>query len=374
MKNIRVLIYLMFVTSAGFAQINNHGLEYRFRPDSTRTGELYLNVFNFNYMRNYEFYNRFQDGYTLFGAQLEPQLVYYAHPKLLITAGVHLRKDFGNDGIYKTYPLFSVKYQNGHSTLINGVLEGNIHHRFIEPIFDFEKRITEPVEYGTQLLVNKQSFFLDAFINWKKMIYKPSGQQEQFFAGASADVSVLKSEKLDFSIPIQMLAFHQGGQIDTIADPLKTFVNTALGFKLTVPLGNFIKSFSTENYITGYRDFSNTKEQAFLKGSGIYLNAKATTSFGTIGATYWKGDAYISQGGMPIYQSVSQHINYPAYSEKDRKLLIIRYAHQKYLLPNLYMDFRFEPVIDLGATGSKKIEFFNSMFLVYKQEFRLLKK
>jgi hypothetical protein len=79
-------------------------------------------------------------------------------PRLAVTAGVHLRKDFGGRGIYRTYPLFSVKYQHGNSTLVNGVLEGNTHHRMLDPIYDFEKKITEPVEYGTQFIINSKKF------------------------------------------------------------------------------------------------------------------------------------------------------------------------------------------------------------------------
>ena len=80
MKKTLFLFILSVLFYSSEAQILNDSLEYRIRPDSARTGELYLSVHNFNYMRNYEYFNKIQDGYTLFGAQLEPQLVYYAHP------------------------------------------------------------------------------------------------------------------------------------------------------------------------------------------------------------------------------------------------------------------------------------------------------
>ena len=48
--------------------------------------------------------------------------------------------------------------------------------------------------------------------------------------------------------------------------------------------------------------------------------------------------------------------------------------HSIFLIPNLYLDFRFEPYMDLGRpAGTRKIEFSNSSFLVYKQSFKLLK-
>ncbi|MES3018033.1 MAG: hypothetical protein V4721_09650 [Bacteroidota bacterium] len=372
----KICFLLLFISSyvTTQAQIVNDSLEYRIRPDSLKTGELHLSIHNFNYMRNYEYFNKIQDGYTLFGGQLEPQLVYYAHPRLSISAGVHLRKDFGGRGIYRTFPLFSIKYQKHNTTLINGVLEGNIHHRMIDPIYDFEKKITEPVEYGTQFIIDNKSFFLDAFINWKRMIYKPSPDQEQILGGASADITLVKNSNISLSVPLQLTVFHQGGQIDITNVPLQTLVNSALGFKLRVPLKGFVSSFRSENYYTHYRDLSFTSVQAYTNGGGWFLNSGVDSKMGSLMATYWDANGFISTQGMPIYQSVSQHINHAGYTEANRKLLMIRYSYQKKLIPNLYLDFRFEPMIDLNRPkGKKKIEFSNSSFLVYKQEFRLHK-
>lgn len=356
------------------AQILNDSLEYRIRPDSLKTGELQLSVHNFNYMRNYEYFNRIQDGYTLFGTQLEPQLLYYPHPRLSVAAGVHLRKDFGGRGIYRTFPLFSLKYQKHNTTLINGVLEGSIHHRMIGPLYDFEKKITEPVEYGTQFIIDNKSFFLDAFINWKRMIYKPSPKQEQILGGLSANIYVIKNSKISLSVPVQLTAFHQGGQIDVDPQPLQTLLNTAFGFKLTLPFSGFVNAFRSENYYVSYKDFSNTSIQAFSKGDGWYLNGGIDTHYGSLTGTYWNGMDFISSNGIPLFQSVSQHINHAGYTERNRQLIFLRYSYQKKLIPNLYIDFRFEPLMDLNRpVGSRKIEFSNSSFLVYKQEFRLRK-
>ncbi len=373
MKKYLFLLLLTHSFSILFGQLKNDSLEYRIRPDELRTGELYLTVRNFNYLRNYEFFNRFQDGYTLFGTQLEPQLVYYAHPNLILTAGVHLRKDYGNDGIYKTYPLFSIKYQKGNLALINGVLEGNVAHRYIEPVMDFEKTITDPVEYGTQVVLDNHCLFLDAFVNWKRMIYKPSPVQEQIFAGLSGSLHILESQKLKMSLPFQVLAFHQGGQIDTSPDPLQTLLNTAFGVKLELPLKGFVNQLYTENYFVGYNEMSPTKQQLFSKGHGTYLNAGIGSRYGSLAASYWKGDGFISSAGMPIFQSISQQIDHPGYGEKLRELFFLRYAYQKELIPNLYFDFRVEPVFNLISSGPKSAEFYHSMFLVYKKDFRLFK-
>lgn len=372
----KIILFLLFSTifECSQAQILNDSLEYRIRPDSLKTGELHLSIYNFNYLRNYEYFNKIQDGYTLFGAQLEPQIIYYVHPRLAVTAGVHVRKDFGGRGIYRTYPLFSIKYQRGNTTLINGVLEGNINHRLLDPIYDFEKKITEPVEYGTQFIINSKSIFLDAFINWKRMIYKPSPNQEQILGGLSSEFNLIKNSSITLSLPLQFTAFHQGGQIDIVDDPLQTVVNTALGFKLKIPLNGWLRNFRTEIYLLSYKDFSFTNIRAYSRGHGWYLNAGFDSKYGSLMGTIWNGMSFISTEGMPLYQSVSQHIANAGYTEQNRRLFILRYSYQKKLIPNLYLDFRFEPLIDLNeAAGSRKIEFSNSSFLMYKQELRLYK-
>ncbi|WP_069660892.1 hypothetical protein [Arcticibacter eurypsychrophilus] len=370
----KLLLLILCIHSAQFvsAQIKNDSLEYRIRPDSLRTGELYLSIHNFNFLRNYEFFSKFQDGYTLYGTQLEPQLVYYANPKLVLTAGIHMRKDFGGKGIYKTYPLFSIKYQNKDLVFINGVLEGNIQHRYIEPIFDMERKITNPVEYGTQLQITKPSFFMDVFLNWNNMIYKYSGEQEQLFAGGTADISLFKSVRAKLTLPLQVLAFHQGGQIDTIDAPLKTIINGAAGLKFNYKLGKVFQSVFTENYLVKYIDHSSTHLQAYNSGKGLFLNAGVESKFGDLIFSYWHGNSYISSAGMPLYQSVSYNVGNEGYTEKIRELLLVRYVYKKKLVPNLYLDFRVEPAFDLGNNASKSFDFHHSLFLVYKQEFRLL--
>ena len=77
---------------------------------------------------------------------------------------------------------------------------------------------------------------------------------------------------------------------------------------------------------------------------------------------------------MPIFQSVSQKLGNETLSQKHRELFFVRYAYQKQLVPNLFLDFRVEPFIDLDTPEAKKFEFYHSLFLVYKQQFRLLKK
>jgi hypothetical protein len=368
-----ILITFLFSSYLASAQFNQSAFENRIRPDSSLTNEVHFNFYNLNYVRNYEYTNDFHDGYTLYGTQLQPQIVYYAHPNLAITAGAFIRKDFGRNGISDAKPLFSVKYHKRNLTLIFGSLEGNIQHKYIEPLYDFERTLTTPIEYGTQLLVERKKFTLDAWIAWQKMIYKGDPAKEEIIGGLSTESFLIKNDDWKLSIPAQFLAFHQGGQIDVLKEiPITTMFNGATGIKLHKDINTNIKQVYTDNYIAVYKDFSPDKRRAYQGGFGLWLNAGVESKWGSLVASYWKGNNFISIKGMPLYESVSDNLYSPGLRQSARNIVSLRYAYQKELIPHLYLDVRFEPHIDLDHTD-KQLQFNHSFFLTYKQDFKLFK-
>ncbi|MGF1923236.1 MAG: hypothetical protein ACQUHE_03580 [Bacteroidia bacterium] len=371
MKKTVLALVLFFLPLISLAQFNNEAIYNRVRPSDSLSKKLFFNFYNFNYVRNYEYSNKFHDGYTLYGSQLEPQLVYYAHPNLALVAGAYIRKDFGEEGIYEAKPLFSLKYHKRNLTLVFGSLEGNIQHNYIEPLYNFERKITTPIEYGTQLLIERENFKLDSWIAWQKQIYRGDASKEEIVGGLIAENDLFTSGHWKLSIPAQFLAYHQGGQIDVLKQvPLTTLFNGATGIKLHKAVGLNVRKVFFDNYIAVYKDFSPTKTRAYQGGFGLWLNAGIDTKWGSMVASYWKGNNFITIKGMPLYQSVSETLYDQGFKQSSRNLFALRYAYQKELVPNLYLDFRFEPHIDLNETA-KNLQFNHSLFLTYKENFKL---
>ncbi|WP_443938002.1 hypothetical protein [Pedobacter sp. MW01-1-1] len=371
----RLSLLSFFVLSFFFAsaQFPQSAFENRIRPDSSLTNEVHFNFYNLNYVRNYEYNNNFHDGYTLYGTQLQPQIVYYAHPNLAITMGAYLRKDFGSNGIYDAKPLFNVKYHKRNLTLIFGTLEGNIQHKYIEPLYDFERIITSPIEYGTQLLVERKKFNLDAWITWQKMIYLGDAAKEEIVGGLVTESTLAENNGWKFSIPVQFMLYHQGGQIDILKDiPISTVFNGAAGLKLQKTIDQRVKRVYTENYVAAYQNFSPEKRLPFNGGFGLWLNAGVDSKWGSLVASYWKGNNFISIKGMPLYESVSYNLYSNGFTQSKRNVLSVRYAYQKELIPHFYLDVRFEPSFDLDVKASQ-LQFNHSFFLTYKQDFKLFK-
>lgn len=373
-KAVLIIFILLTGYQLSWAQFDNNAIENRIRPDSNAVGEVHFNFYNFNYVRDYEYANQFHDGYTLYGTQLQPQLVYYAHPNLAIIAGAYIRKDFGDNGIHDSKPLFTLKYHKKDLTLNFGSLEGGIHHGYIEQLWDFERQITDPIQYGTQLIVEKEKWKLDAWIAWQKMIYTPSPVKEQIIGGLTAERSLWQNNGWKLSLPLQFLIYHKGGQIDTLKSvPLLTMFNGATGLKLHKEVGGNIREVYTDNYIVGYKDFSPTKIQAFQGGYGLWFNAGMDTKWGSLVASYWKGNNFQTIKGMPLYESVSSTLYDAGHKESNRSILLLRYAYQHELLPHLYLDVRVEPHVDLGTSRTEQLQFQGSFFLTYKQDFKLFK-
>src|SRR3546814_20293143 len=71
----------------------------------------------------------------------------------------------------------------------------------------------------------------DLWVSWRNMIYKPSGEQEEILGGVNTRLHLLKKEGHSLSLPIQMLGWHRGGQIDTTSLETITQVNLAAGIE-----------------------------------------------------------------------------------------------------------------------------------------------
>lgn len=373
-KTILILFFLIAGYNLTYAQFDSKPLENKILPDSNAVGEVHFNFYNFNFVRDYEYANQFHDGYTLYGTQLRPQLVYFAHPNLAIVAGAYIRKDFGDNGVRDAKPLFALKYQKKDITLTFGSLENGIQRGYIEQLWDFERQITDPVQYGTEFEINKKNFKLDAWIAWQKMIYTPSPVKEQILGGATTETTIFDSNGWKLSIPVQFLAYHKGGQIDTLKQiPIQTLLNGAAGFKLHKQTGDYIKEVYTDNYLAVFKDVSPEKRLQLQGGYGLWFNAGVNTKFGNFVASYWRGNNFLSMRGMPLYESVSSTLFDNGHLENKRSIFLFRYNYQHELLPHLYLDTRIEPHFDLGTSRKEDLQFQGSLFLTYKQDFKLFK-
>ncbi|MCH8318146.1 MAG: hypothetical protein IIA88_06570, partial [Bacteroidetes bacterium] len=305
------------------AQLDNSAFydEITIAPETEK--KLYLGINNLNFAKNNEYFNKIADGYTLFGFQLNPKLIYYPSDNVRIDGGIFLWKDFGNERFSQIAPTFTITIKKNDLRFLFGNLTGSLNHRLIEPIYDFEKIMVDRLEHGAQLILKKNWLYLDAWIDWEKMIYRDSPFREEVSGGLSTNLILFnkqdsntnegiasaspRNKSLTFEIPFQFFAYHKGGQIDADTTPLLSVYNTAVGFSVDKRFGSKVfHGLRTDNYFVYYKDFSLTKRQAFNEGIGFYLNLALKTKFLTLMVSYWQGEGYIAEYGGKLFPSVSR--------------------------------------------------------------------
>lgn len=332
------------------------------------TGKLSLEAEAMPYLRNYEYFGEIPLSYTLFGYQLMPQLKYQLNEHFALKGGVFLRREFGRSGYTDIAPVFTAKYQKKSLSLLLGTLEGSLNHRFIEPVYDVERFISDRLEQGAQVIINKEKLWLDWYVDWEKAIEPNSPYREELTMGLSTRIRLLRSEGVRIDLPLQFLAAHKGGQIDTSGLPLETLVNTAVGLSATFPLrSSWLKAIKTEHYYTTYSDVSGQKLQLYDKGNGWYSSLVFQSKWNIdVDARYWRGDTYYGPRGGALYSSVSKKV--PGYGEKERELVFLSVIYDKQLFPNLFVDLRLEPYYDIRNSF---MEYSYSIFLRFKKDFLL---
>lgn len=346
----RLLPIVVFLFSlSAFSQLDNSSLFYNSQEDSSRDKGAYVKIQNLNYLKNNEYYNAIADGYTLFGIQLNPQIGYQISKNLSIEGGIFLNKDFGNNDFTIVSPSFSLRYLKKDFKMVFGNIDGSLNHNLIEPVYNFEKVMTNRLESGAQFVFTKKYFDLDTWVDWQKATYAFTNIQERIWAGMSANFLKLNNEKFEFSIPLQGTVYHIGGQIDTIEAGLtiNTTYNTGLLLKYKVKSKQIQSVFADVRYVVRTNTFSDSSIYKST-GDGLMANLGFTTPRSlNVMFSYWFGNNFYTDMGGYLYQSKSSTVAYSSYYyERYRSLLIMRIAKKIKLADQALLTLRAEPHYD----------------------------
>jgi len=374
MRKLLFILVLILSLSAPvtYAQLDNRALEKKLeiKPEYEHDLRFGIDILGFN--KNNEYFNDIADGYTLFGYHLNPKLVYFPSKFVRIEAGALLWKDFGITGYHRVLPTFTLKLQKEHYQFLFGNLQANVSHRYIEPLYDFEKLLNDPLENGVQFIWHRDKLYLDVWIDWQRMIYRGDPFREEIEGGLSAEQRLWQNiNGWQIGLPFQFTALHKGGQIDASDLPLVTMFNGAAGLKIEKKLpGNFWKALRTENYYLVYKDFSHSRLAPFTAGNGIYLNLGVDTKVQNVLLSYWRGNGYIAEQGGRLFQSASTTYTNPNYLEENRELLILRFSHDLPITDDITLTLRFEPLYDFK---NPQLEFSHGLYLHFNSDFFLTK-
>ena len=322
-------------------------------------------------MKNNEYFGNIATGYTLFGNMMSPSITFNPNKFLRLQTGVFIRRDFGNDKFESIIPTMTMKAQKNGFAVVVGTLEGNVSHHMIQPLFHAERYMSKHVENGGQFLVNKKRFQSDMWIDWEKMIYPGSQFNEIITAGLSMNSIVFNKKHFKIALPMQGIIHHYGGQINSNPfDHIISIWNRAVGLSLRYEnLKGIFSEIKSENFYVHDRDISPFKQTVVHIGDGYYFNFSFKTKFHFSAlASYWNGLNYYSPLGNPLFQSQSSFD--VTFFEPNRHLLLFSFQYEEEILPNFFVDVRYEPYFDLL---NKLHEYSYSAYFIYRSEFKIFK-
>ena len=334
-------------------------------------GQLRLSLNAFTFFKDNEYFNDIVQGYTLFGTQLNPQLVYYPIKDLRLEAGVFLWKDFGNPQLKQVRPTFRATWTKGNQQFIFGNIRPHLNHNYIEPLLDFERVILKPLEEGLQYRLNTKRIFLDAWVDWLRQEYPGVNYQEQIAGGLSSSFRLTgDNSRVEVSIPLQFTAQHHGGQIDTLHIPIQTLFNYASGVVARVPLrGRVLQAVRLNAYGLVFDDHSmGNYRLPFQNGTGLYLNGTLETRYADLMLSYWQGHRFYAPLGGNYYQSVAAREGTPGFTDPERRLLLVRLLRDFRVADAAAVTVRIEPVYDFNA---KLLDFSFGVYFNFRQDWLL---
>lgn len=364
-------VLLILMVSAAFLQaqtFQQFASLYK-RQEDVKAQELNLRFESMGFFQNNEYLGSFVDGYTLPGALIRLKLTYAPTKDLYIEVGGHLVKYSGLDEVVNFIPWFSSRYHfSDRFAVVVGALDQNNAHGLLDQLWEPERIYTDRPESGLQFIYSRNRLNGQAWISWEQYIQKNDPFQEHFTAGFTGNYVAYQNSALTVSLPVQLLFYHKGGEIDSSALRVQTHVNVAAGWDLSIKVdGQRLQSIEISGNWLGYKAVTvDSNTYPFDKGHAYLVGASAQTRYSSFYLSYWNAFQFIAPKGRFIYQSVSD--SDPSFTQASRSVLSIKYLWQKEIVKDARVAFQVEGIMDV-PTGDFSYSY--GFYLLFNQDFLL---
>jgi hypothetical protein len=340
-------------------------------PVNQEKNGLYFKFENAGFFKNNEFESDVVKGYTLTGDWVLPKFVFIPSEKVQLELGWFYLKYNGAEKASYSTPWFSARinfYKNWQFIL--GNLNNSNNHKLISPIWEPERFLTDKPEAGFQIRQTSEKLYFDTWINWEQFIVEGDPFQEHFTAGLSFDYRFLKTNNFNLSLPIQVLAHHQGGEIDSSPLHVRTLMNLAAGIKTEIPLTGFFRQVNLSGYFLGFKDARGTAGLPFKKGSGFYSSNSVETKAGKFGFEFWDSKNFYSIKGTKLLQPVSGINSLATKTDLRKEMFSLFYDFSKEVYPGINFGFKFEGWFE---PDQKYFSNMAALYIIVNQDFFIKK-
>ncbi|MDR3218876.1 MAG: hypothetical protein LBU22_07845 [Dysgonamonadaceae bacterium] len=304
--------------------------DFSIRPNEE--GSLRLSIDNTSFLKNNEFDGDIQKGYTLPGFRFSPRLVYTPISFVRLEAGLTLLRYWGTDkypqSVYQRIPDWKTeRYQYGfhlrpffraqiqpHNNLsiVFGNVFGGANHKLIDPLYDAELNYTADPELGAQMIYNSKIAHVDAWVDWKRFIFKNDTHNETVTVGISSCLHLLNPQQQGFymGIPVQVLLTHQGGELDIVQDTIFSVANGSAGLRFGFNFGeSVVESLQLDVMGLGANLFFSDKDAfPFTKGWAFYSGLKVKFKYLQANMNFWRSGNFVNIMGNPVFGNLSTTI------------------------------------------------------------------
>ncbi len=314
----------------------------------------------FPFLKNNEYFNTINPGETYFGFRTQAAAVFNLQPggKAQLSTGIMIQENYGGKTLIK--PVFQLSLLSYHDwNYIFGTLKSGTRHGLIEPLFNYEQTLFQPLEYGIQVRKNNNSrFFYDGWIEWRQQLNQASNRQEMLIAGQHFDYRILQGKRAFISIPLQAVLVHQGGQALNPPVNISTRINATAGIRFA----KADTSLLTEFYALQSIDNSPNPSQPWKNGWAVMSNIRIRfKKYNTLAGTFWHGNEFTTTTGSPVFSNVNLNNVYA--NSRSRTLLMLRYVYSRPILGSkIWLDARIEPHYDLQRS---RAEFSHGLYIKY---------
>jgi hypothetical protein len=323
---------------------------------------------------NNEYAGEVTHGYTLTGALVRPKLTYSPIDGLYVEAGAHMIKYDGKDHLQNTVGWFSARYcfSKQFSAVVGNLDVTNLHN-LPEQLWEPERIYTDKPEAGLQFLYSGEKLNAQTWVSWEQFIQKNDTFQEKFTAGVTGNYKIIENKSLTFKVPVNLLFYHQGGEINVSPDgsrpQVQTHANLLAGGQWTFNLGEKIKTLSINGYWIGYKTLTeDSNTWPFDKGHACLVEVNTKTKCSSISLSYWNAHHFIAHKGRLLYQSVSDKVD--GLTFPNRSMLSANYFWQKTITRGARVAFQVEAYNDLSTND---LSYSYGFFILLNSDF-LLKK
>lgn len=365
----RKLIFIQFLilTVIRLEAQSLSDLNYHYKDlDTSEVRFLNFRAESMSFFHNTEYMGDIVDGYTWTGAWFRPKLSYTFSEKLNVEVGGHFLRYHSRDDFTVVRPWFSAQYQMfPKMKAIFGNLNLNHNQGLVKQLWEPERMMTDAPREGIQFIYESKYFQLQNWMSWEQFILRGDPFQEHFTFGLSGRGQIFSNSTTMVQIPMQVLIYHRGGEIDSSPLGVITDLNYATGLETQFNLGEgFLKNTNLNLHWVGYDCPDGPAPYGYKRGHGYSVTVAADTHIGKFSLDYWNAYQFIAPYGKRIYMSISDRDI--TLSQQDRSQLAFNYMMRQRILKDIEFAFQGEALYDLQTS---KFSFAFGYYLVINQDF-----